>query len=64
MIPITDQKRIATTRVLRSYAQLRGHESGAKTVVQVGAWVVSCFVEAAILYAVAKVLFFHSLPVW
>jgi len=64
MISIADQKRISTTRLLRSYAQLRGRESGTKTVVRAGAWVVSCFVEAAILYAVAKVLFFHNLPVW
>ncbi len=64
MISITDQKRIAITRLLRSYAQLRGHESGARTAVRAVAWIVSCFVEAAILYAVAKVLFFHNLPVW
>ncbi len=64
MIFIADRKRIATTRLLRSYAQLRGHESGARTVAQAVAWIVSGFVDAAILYAVAKVLFFHNLPVW
>ena len=64
MISIADQKRIATTRLLRSYAQLGGHESGTKKVVRALAGIASCFVEVAILYAIAKVLFFHNLPVW
>jgi hypothetical protein len=64
MMSVADQKRMAATRVLRSYAQLRGYEPRHKTLVRgLGAAVCLLF-DAAILYAAAKVLFFHNLPVW
>ncbi len=64
MISIAEQKHAVARRYFRDLARLRGHESGAKPVAQAVAWIVSCVVEASILYAVAKVLFFHNLPVW
>ncbi len=60
MIAVVNRKRIAESRHFRDLVRLRGHESRAK----VAAWMVSCFIEISIVYAAAKVLLFHNLPVW
>jgi type II secretory pathway component PulM len=64
MISVADQKRMEYDRVLRSYAQLRGYEPRHKTLLRWLGAAACLLLETAILYAAAKVLFFHNLPVW
>ncbi len=65
MISIADQKCGAARRLYRRFARLHVYEPARQRAVWSGILALSnLLVDFALAYVIAKVLFFHDLPVW